>query len=180
MSFPKPQVIFHDTTCLYYFSSNITYFYISLQKYLIKVQIFKFSTAQVKIHQISHVIFQTKSEFSSKFGKHFSITRENSFLAETLYAVDKSSTSKYKFSDLPLLASKFTKFAMSFLKPRTSFSSNSPSPSSVMRDTTSVLFRLKLYMFSTKGTNQVQIFRLSTARINQIPCNFSSHKSVFT
>ena len=130
----------------------------------------------------SHVIFQTKSEFSSKFGKHFSITRENSFLAETLYAVDKSSTSKCKFSDLPLLASKFTKFAMSFLKPRTSFSSNFPSLSSVMKETSSVLFRLKLYMFSTKGTHQVQIFRLSTARIkiNQIPCQFSSYESVFT
>ena len=69
---------------------------------------------------------------------------------------------------------------MSFLKPRTSFSSNFPSLSSVMRETSSVLFRLKLYMFSTKGTHQMQIFRLSTARINQIPCNFSSHESVFT
>ena len=37
-------------------------------------------------------------------------------------------------------------------------------------------------MFSTKGTHQVQIFRLSTARMksNKIPCHFSSHKSVFT
>ena len=50
-------------THLYYFSSNITYF---SQKYPIKVQIFRFSTAWVKIHQISYVIFQTKSEFFFK------------------------------------------------------------------------------------------------------------------
>ena len=47
---------------------------------------------------------------------------------------------------------------MSFLKPRTSFSSNFVSLSTVMRDNSSVLFYLKLYILSTKGTHQVQIF----------------------
>ena len=47
---------------------------------------------------------------------------------------------------------------MSFLKPRASFSSNFASLSTVMRDNSSVLFHLKLYMVSTKGTHQVQIF----------------------
>ena len=81
---------------------------------------------------------------------------------------------KCKFSDLPLLALQFTKFVMSFLKPRASFSSNFASVSTVMRDNSSVLFHLKLYMLSTKGTHQVQIFRLSTAhmKINHILCNF--------
>ena len=81
-------------------------------------------------------------------------------------------------SDLPLFALKFTKFFMSFLKPRASFSSSFASLSTVMRDNSFVLFRLKLNMLSTKGTHQVQIFRLSTARIkiNQIPCHFSSQK----
>ena len=46
-----------------FFSSNITYFW---QKYLIKVHIFRFSTVRVKIHQIIHVIFQTKSEIFFK------------------------------------------------------------------------------------------------------------------
>ena len=61
------------------------------------------------------------------------------------------------------------------------FSSKCGSLFSVMRDNCSVLFHLKLYMLSTKGTHQMQIFRLSTARIkiNQIPCHFSSHESVF-
>ena len=47
---------------------------------------------------------------------------------------------------------------MSFLKPRASFSSNFASLSTLMRDNSSVLFHLKLYMLSTKGTHQVQIF----------------------
>ena len=47
---------------------------------------------------------------------------------------------------------------MSFLKPRATFSSNFASLTAVMRDNTSVLFHLKLYMLSTKRTHQVQIF----------------------
>ena len=53
------QIPFHDTTRLHYFNSNITYLW---QKYYIKVQIFRFLTAGIKIRQISPVIFQTKSE----------------------------------------------------------------------------------------------------------------------
>ena len=68
---------------------------------------------------------------------------------------------------------------MSFLKPRVSSSSKFASLSNVMRDICSALFHLKLYMLSTKGTHQVQIFRLSTAwmKINQIPCRFSNGES---
>ena len=59
MSFLKQYVIFHNTTRLHYFSSNITYFW---QKYPIKAQTFRFFAAPVKMHEISQVIFQTKSE----------------------------------------------------------------------------------------------------------------------
>ena len=69
------------------------------------------------------------------------------FLAETIYAIKKSSTtSKCTFSDLPLLPSKFTKFLMSFLEPRASFSSNLTSLFIVMRPNSSVHFHLNLYM----------------------------------
>ena len=47
---------------------------------------------------------------------------------------------------------------MSFLKPRASFSSNFASLSTLMRDNCSVLFHLKLYMLSTKGTHQLTKF----------------------
>ena len=84
------------------------------------------TSALIKIYQICHVIFETKSQFFFK-------------LCITLQCHEK-------------------------------------------RDNSTVLFHLKLYMLSTKETHQVQIFGLSTARmkINQIPCHFSSHKSVFT
>ena len=56
-------VIFHDTAPLYLFTSNITYF---LQKQSIKVDIFRLATAFIKIHQIPHAIFGTKSQFFFK------------------------------------------------------------------------------------------------------------------
>ena len=80
-------------------------------------------------------------------------------LAENLYAIDKSSTSKCKFSDLPLLALKFSKFVMSFLEPRVGCSSNFVSLFSVMRDDSSVLFPLKLYIVWTKGAHQSANFQ---------------------
>ena len=151
MSILKPLVTFHDTTRLYYFSSNIKYFW---QKYPIKVQIFRFSTARVKIHQISHVIFQTKNEFLFKVWITLQCHERKlfcTFLANTLYATDKSSTSKCKCSDLPVLTLKFTKFAMQFLKPWASFTSNFASLPSVMRDNSTELFHLKLYVFNKRN-----------------------------
>ena len=62
------------------------------------------------------------------------------FLAQTLDTFYKSSLSKWKFSGLRLLALKFTKFLMSFLKPRVSFSSNFASLSSVMKLTLLYIF----------------------------------------
>ena len=88
------------------------------------------------------------------------------------HAIGKSSTSKCKLSDLLLLALKFTKFLMSFLESRVSFSSNFTSLFSVMRHNSSAIFHLNLCMFfGQKNPIKVEIFRLSTARmkINQIP-----------
>ena len=73
-----------------FFSSNIAHF---LQKQTIKVGIFRLSTAQVKVQQIPHVIFQTKRQFFfPKLRSFFSVLRDHSsvlFLVETLYAIDK-------------------------------------------------------------------------------------------
>ena len=70
-----------------------------------------------------------------------------------------------------MLRSKFFKFLLSILKGQVDSSPNFVSLFSVMKDNSSLLFHLKLYMLSTKGTHQVQIFRFSTAhiKINQIP-----------
>ena len=147
-----------------------------------KVQIFRFSTARVKIHQSFHVIFQTKCEFFFKVWITLQCQLFWTFLAEYLYAIDKGSASKCKFLHLPQLVLKFTKFIMSFFETKRQLSSNFAALSCVMKNNSSVLFHLKLYRLSKKETHQKQIFRLSTAcmKINQIPCHFSNHKSVFT
>ena len=72
----------------------------------------------------------------------------------SLHTFYKSSLSKLKFSDLPLLALKFTKFLMSFLEPRVSFSSNFASLFSFMRHNSSVLFHLNICILWTNGSNQ--------------------------
>ena len=110
------------------FSSNSSVLF-QLELYMLLTKVahqstnFQTSIAPIKIHQIPHAIFQTKSQFFFKLLCTFS--------AGTLYAVDKSRTSKYKFSDLLLLPLKFTKFLLSFLDPRVSFSSNFASVFSV-------------------------------------------------
>ena len=97
------------------------------------------------------------------------------FLTQTLHTFYKSSLSKCKFSDFALLGLKFTKFLMSFCKQKVSFSSKFGSFFSVMRDHSSVLFRLKLYVL------KVQISRLATAciKIHQIPHVIFGTKSQF-
>ena len=82
-----------------FLSTNITYF---RQKQLIKVKMFRPSTAHVKIHQIPHLIFQTKSQFFFKVW--ITLQRHDrqllcTFLAETLFAIDKRSPPKCKLSD---------------------------------------------------------------------------------
>ena len=113
-------VLWHITP-LYFFASNIIYF---RQKWHIKVQIFRLATACIKTHQIPHAIFGTKSQLLFKLFCTFS--------SKTLYALDKRSTSKCKFSDFRLLDWKLTKFLISFFKPQVCFSLNFASPFSVM------------------------------------------------
>ena len=74
------------------------------------------------------------------------------FLAQTIHTFYKSSPSKCKFSDVPLLVLKFTKFLTLFFKQNVSFSFGSLF--SVMRDNSSVLFYLSLYMLWRKVADQ--------------------------
>ena len=76
------------------------------------------------------------------------------FLVSTSHTFYKCSTSKCKFSDFPMLALKFTKFFISFLEARVSFSSNFASHFCVMRHNFSVLFHLNLYLLRTKRVHQ--------------------------
>ena len=74
---------------------------------------------------------------------HYIIFRETTllhFLAQTLHTFNKSSPSKCKFLDFPLLGLEFTKFLMSFFKQKVNFSSKFGSLFSVIRHNSSVLF----------------------------------------
>ena len=101
--------------------------------------------------------FKQKVSFSSKFRSFFRAMRDNSsvlFRLRIYMLIGKSSTSKCKFPDLPLLPLKFTKFLMPFLEPRVSFSSNFASLFSFMRHNSSVLFHLNICILWTNGSNQ--------------------------
>ena len=59
---------------LYFFSWNFICYW---EKQHIKVQTFRLATAHIKIHQIPHVIFGTKSQFFFKRWTLFSVIRHN-------------------------------------------------------------------------------------------------------
>ena len=120
------EVIFHDTVPLHLLAQTLHVFYKSSPPKC-KFSDFPLLGLKAKVHQVSHVIFQTKSKFFSKVWILFQCHKRSffcTFLAETLYAIEKSTSSKCKLSELPLVTLKFTKFLMSFLEPSVSFSSN--------------------------------------------------------
>ena len=107
--------------------------FLQLQHYLPKIYLTLLSTICVKIYQISYVIFETiyKLFFTTQF--------LGIFFGQTLHTFYKSSPSKCKFSDFPLLGLKFIKFLMSFFKQKVSFPSKFGSFFSVMGDNSSIL-----------------------------------------
>ena len=135
--------------------------------------------------------FKQEMSFSSKFGSLFTIMRDNSsvLFSWNFKCYWQKWHIKVHIFRLATARIKIYEIRHVIFETKVSFSSNFASLSNVMRDNLLLLFFflgggvcLKLYMLSTKGTHHVQIFRLSTSRmkINQIPCHFSSHKSVFT
>ena len=141
--------------------------FLQLKHYMQRIYPTLHSTTCVKIHQRTYVVFETISHFSRHSLSIF-------FLDETLHTFCKSSLSKWKFSNLPLLALKFTKFLMSFLGGRVSFFSKFASLLSVMRLTLWYFFIYIFIYFGKIDPIKVEMFRLSTARmkINQTPYIF--------
>ena len=130
------------------------------------MQILRLLSVGSKFTKFLMSFFKAQVSSSTNFASFFSVmTCNSSVLFWLKHILSTKVTSKCKFSDLPLLALKFTKFLTSVLVPRVSFSSNFTSGISVMRHNSSILFHLKLYMLWKKGSHQVYIFRLSAARI---------------
>ena len=105
-----------------------------------KCKLSEFSLLRLKYTKFLMSFLKEKISFSSKFASFFKCHEKKFFctlLAGTLYAIDKRNMSKYKFSDLPLLALKFIKVLMLFLESRISFSSNLVSIFSIMRHNSS-------------------------------------------
>ena len=127
-------------TISHFSRQNSTVFF-SLKHYILSTKVVyqvDFALLGLNFSKFLISFCKQKVSFSSKFGSFFSVMRDNSsvlLLAETLYAIEKSSTSECKLSDLPLLTLKFTKFIKSFLEPRVSFSWNI-GHSSVLQDKT--------------------------------------------
>ena len=115
-------------------------------KHYLQIYLTLLSTTCVKIHQIPYVIFETISHFS----------RHNSsilFQLKHYILLTKISHQSANFQIFHYLSSelKFIKFLMSLQKM--SFDSVG-SLFSVMRDNSSALFQLKLYMLVTKVAHQ--------------------------
>ena len=89
-----------------------------------KVQVFRLATGRIKIHQISPVIFRTKSQFFFKLCITIQCPETKlfcTFSSKTWYALHKMCPPKCTFSDFRLLAWKLIKFLISFYKRQFSF-----------------------------------------------------------
>ena len=125
----------HNTKFLWNFLAGLLCFG---QKEPIKVQILTLLCVLMRVHPIPHARFQTTRSRFIQILYHCSVSWKITplyFLSLNLYTLDKK-----QFSDFWMVRWKFTKFFMSCLKLRVSFSLNFASIFSVMRDNSSVLF----------------------------------------
>ena len=123
-----------------------------------KVPILTLSNVLMSICQIPHVIFQTISQLFFKFCILFSVIKDNSsvlFLVfgQMLNTFNKRDKSQWKFSRIecsdqnsPNSCPFWNKKSLSLQILQHSFS--------IMRNNSSVLFQLKLYIFSAKEVYQ--------------------------
>ena len=95
-------------------------------------------------------------------------------LVQTLHTFHKSSLSKWKFSDLPLLILKFTKFLMSFLEPGVSFSSKFASFFSVIRLTLLYFLSKSVYALDKRIQSRCKFsdFRLLAWKLTKFLLSF--------
>ena len=134
-----------------------------LPKYPIKVQIFRLSTAQVKIY---HVICQIKSQlFFSFLRSFFSVMKEFfcTFLAETLYAIANFQTCLYPIANFQTRI-KIHQSPHVIFGTKSKFFLNLASLFSAMGHNSSVHFHLNLCMPWTKEydlSTDVQTFEFS-------------------
>ena len=152
--------------------------------FLIKIPILTLSSALVKICQISHVIFQTTSQFFFKFCITLQCHERwllYTVLAQTYTLVTRSPL-KPKFLDFQVLGSKFIKFLMSIFKRQVNSSSDFASFFIVVIHNFSLNFNLILFLLWIKRSYQspnFETFNCSGVYLPYSSCHFPNHKSVF-
>ena len=113
------------------------------QKESINVQFFKLLSALMKVQPIPHAIFETTRSGFIQILHHCLVSWKITplyFCSSNLVYFGQKEPIENKFSDLWVVAWKFTKFLMTYLKSQVSFSLNFASFFSVMRDNSSALF----------------------------------------
>ena len=113
------------------------------QKEPIDVQFFQLLSALMKVHPIPHAIFETTRSGFIQILHHCPVSWKITplyFCSSNLVYFGQKEPIENKFSDLWVVAWKFTKFLMTYLKSQVSFSLNFASFFSVMRDNSSALF----------------------------------------
>ena len=130
-----------------------------------KILILTFSSVLMKIYQISHVLFQTTSQFFLKFHMTL-ITPLYFFLSNIIYFAQTGPINQStNFLDFLVLGSKFTKF-LSFLKKKTSFSSNFALLFDIMRHNSSILYLSEtLYTFSKSSLSKYKFGEISPEQL---------------
>ena len=107
------------------------------------MQILRLSSVRSKFMSF----FKAQVSSSSNFASFFSVMAHN--YSSVLFLLKHNI-----LSTKVVLALKFAKFLISFLRPRVSFSLNFASLFSVMRHNSSGHFHLKLYILWTNGAHQ--------------------------
>ena len=119
--------------------------------------IFQTLSALMKVHPINYAIFETTRSGFVQILHHCSVPWKITplyFFSSNLIYFRHKLTIEMKLLDFWVVASKFTKFLMSFLEARISFSSKFASLFSVMKHNPFLTFHLNIYMVWTKGSNQ--------------------------
>ena len=133
------------------------------------MQISRLATAHIKIHQIPHVIFGTKSQFFFKLCITLQFHKTQlfcTFSSKTLYTLDKRSPSKCIFW-LSVARMKLNQIT-SFFNPRVS-SPRVSSPFSVMTNNSYKCSSWNIICFGQKERIKVQFFRLLSALMKVHP-----------
>ena len=118
-----------------------------------------------------HTKINISQELAFLYGSLFSVTRYNSLVLFQIFLC--------KFSDFWLLELNFTKFFMSFFKPRVSFPLNFASPFTVMIHNSWEIFQLKYYIIWTRLARQSTAFQIFECSEENLPISwrhFWKHK----